>query len=145
MPCPTQPSFALTRPGPPCPCLHVMSEGCALHCSLHRRHLHWALNSCLTSSASSMVQRNGLTTDGLMVKALDGVSNLRWDIGVSSYPIYWTTLNQKDSATASYQLLSNLAVGVAGGSGISRANYIYDNVKLPEVSEHMSVCCLCGM
>ncbi len=70
-----------------------------------------------------------------MVKALDGVyANLRWDIGVSSYPFYWETLNHKDAATATYQLLSNFAVGVAGGGGISRADYIYDNVNLPEVS-----------
>ncbi len=83
-----------------------------------------------------MVQRNGLSTDGPMVKALDGVyANLRWDIGVSSYPFYWTVLNHKDAATATYQLLSNFAVGVAGGGGISRADYIYDNVNLPEVSE----------
>ncbi len=70
-----------------------------------------------------------------MVKALDGVyANLRWDIGVSSYPFYWETLNHKDAATATYQLLSNFAVGVAGGGGISRADYIYDNLNLPEVS-----------
>ncbi len=70
-----------------------------------------------------------------MVKALDGVyANLRWDIGVSSYPFYWETLNHKDAATATYQLLSNFAAGVAGGGGISRADYIYDNVNLPEVS-----------
>jgi len=81
------------------------------------------------------MQRNGLSTDGPMVKALDGVyANLRWDIGVSSYPFYWETLNHKDAATATYQLLSNFAVGVAGGGGISRADYIYDNVNLPEVS-----------
>ena len=130
-------------PALPCPAQQFISEAiCALSwelkqasCNLHRPRKQ----ACL---ASFVVQRNGLSTDGPMVKALDGVyANLRWDIGVSSYPFYWETLNHKDAATATYQLLSNFAVGVAGGGGISRADYIYDNVNLPEVSGTASEMC----
>jgi len=56
---------------------------------------------------------------------------------VSSYNFYWEVLNHKSDATENFQLLSDLAVGVAGGSGISRADYIYDNVNLPEVRRCM--------
>lgn len=80
------------------------------------------------------MQRNGLSTDGVDIKALDGVySNIRWDVGVSSYNFYWEMLNHKSDSTENYQLLSDFAVGIAGGGGIPRGNYIYDNVNLPEV------------
>ena len=82
-----------------------------------------------------LVQRNNLSTDGVQMKALDGVyANIRWDIGVSSYSFYWEMLNHKSDATENFQHLSDFAKGIAGGSGISRADYIYDNVNLPEVS-----------
>ena len=81
------------------------------------------------------LQRNKLSTDGVQIEALDGVyANLRWDIGVASYEFYWDMLNHKSQASENYQHLADFARGIAGGSGISRADYIYDNVNLPEVS-----------
>ena len=81
-----------------------------------------------------VMQRNKLSTEGVQIKALDGVyANLRWDIGVASYGFYWDMLNHKSDATENYQHLSDFARGIGGGSGISRADYIYDNVALPEV------------
>ena len=61
-------------------------------------------------------------------------ANLRWDIGVPSYGFYWDMLNHKSQANENYQHLADFAKGIAGGSGISRADFIYDNVNLPEVS-----------
>ena len=81
------------------------------------------------------MQRNGLSTDGVQMKALDGVyANIRWDINVPSYSFYWKMLNHKKDETANFQALANFAIGIAGGAGIPRSNYIYDNVNLPEVS-----------
>ncbi|KAL0031002.1 hypothetical protein WJX79_008100 [Trebouxia sp. C0005] len=110
------------------------------HMVVRQNGQYYGLFTFVEDTDDQFLMRNGLSTDGPMVKALDGVyANLRWDIGVSSYPFYWTTLNHKGSATATYQLLSDFAVGVAGGGGISRADYIYDNVNLPEVIENMAV------
>ena len=70
-----------------------------------------------------------------MIKAQDGVyANLRWDLGVSSYDFYWDMLNHKSEANENFQRLADFAKGIAGGSGIARADYIFDNVNLPEVS-----------
>lgn len=82
-----------------------------------------------------VTQRNKLSTDGVLIKAQDGVyANLRWDLGVSSYNFYWDVLNHKSEANENFQHLADFAKGIAGGSGIPRAAYIFDNVHLPEVS-----------
>ena len=82
-----------------------------------------------------MLQRNKLSTEGVLIKAQDGVyANLRWDLGVASYDFYWDMLNHANEATENFQRLSDFARGIAGGAGIPRAAYIFDNVNLPEVS-----------
>lgn len=81
-----------------------------------------------------VLQRNKLSTDGVMIKAQDGVyANLRWDLSVASYNFYWSVLNHANEATENYQRLADFARGIAGGGGIPRAAYIFDNVNLPEV------------
>ena len=81
------------------------------------------------------LQRNKLSTDGVLIKAQDGVyANLRWDLGVSSYDFYWDMQNHKSETNENFQRLADFARGIAGGSGIPRAAYIFDNVNLPEVS-----------
>ena len=89
------------------------------------------------------VQRNKLSTDGVQYKALDGVfANLRWDLAVDKYTFYWDLLNHKSDANSQWQAISTFAKGIAGGNGISRTAYIFDNVNLPEVSLH-GCCCFC--
>ena len=81
-----------------------------------------------------VLQRNNLSTDGVLIKAQDGVyANLRWDLGVDSYEFYWDMLNHKSDAKENYQRLSDFARGIAGGGGIPRDAYIFDNVNVPEV------------
>lgn len=82
-----------------------------------------------------VLQRNKLSTDGVLIKAQDGVyANLRWDLGVSSYDFYWDMLNHNSETNENFQRLADFAKGIAGGSGIPRAAYIFDNVNVPEVS-----------
>lgn len=81
-----------------------------------------------------VLQRNNLSTDGVLIKAQDGVyANLRWDLGVDSYEFYWDMLNHKSDAKENYQRLADFARGIAGGGGIPRDAYIFDNVNVPEV------------
>ena len=92
---------------------------------------------------AGVLQRNGLSTEGVAIKAVDGVlANIRWDLKVDSYQFYWEMLNHKSETNANFQRLAGFAVGVAGGAGIPRGNYLFDNVNLPEVSKLWSGMCI---
>ena len=112
-------------------------------------HVHLALagthlNDCYYrySRCSIILQRNKLSTDGVQYKALDGVfANLWWDLAVDQYTFYWDLLNHKSEESSQWQAISTFARGIAGGNGISRAAYIYDNVNLPEVQQWSQTVC----
>ena len=102
------------------------------------------LSLLIISLCSANLQRNKLSTDGVQYKALDGVfANLRWDLAVNQYTFYWDLLNHKSEESSQWQAISTFARGIAGGNGISRAAYIYDNVNLPEVQQSSWTVCSC--
>ncbi|KAL3145208.1 hypothetical protein ABBQ32_000957 [Trebouxia sp. C0010 RCD-2024] len=104
------------------------------HMVVRQNGQYFGLFTFVEDTDDSYLMRNKLSTDGVMIKAQDGVyANLRWDLSVASYNFYWSVLNHANEATENYQRLADFARGIAGGGGIPRAAYIFDNVNLPEV------------
>jgi hypothetical protein len=80
------------------------------------------------------LQRTNQSVDGILFQSKSGDhSNLRWDVTVDQLPYYYELVeSQADNATT-YGALADLTRGIAGGSGVPRSKWVFDNIDLPEV------------
>jgi len=74
---------------------------------------------------------------GPLMKSISGeFSNLRWDLDPFLAQYYYRPITEKNQV--GFDQLSEFTKGIAGASGESRSEYIFDNVNLPKVINLMA-------
>jgi spore coat protein CotH len=74
---------------------------------------------------------------GPLMKSISGeFSNLRWDLDPFLAQYYYRPITEKNQV--GFDQLSEFTKGIAGASGESRSEFIFDNVNLPKVINLMA-------
>lgn len=69
---------------------------------------------------------------GPLFKSSHGeLSNLRWDVNIKDIP--WAYRKGNRPGVDDSEVLHNLIVSLGGGGDISRSEFIYDHLNLPQV------------